>query len=512
MMAIYQHDDNRKRFVWLGVTIGLAILAKTAGLLLLVLVGGMMVWRYGRSPRQLLSNFSLILIPVILIAGWLLWRNWLLYGDVTAANRFIELAGGNRHYTIAQVLADLDRVALSAIAFFGWMTVQPPSWVYGLWGGVAVTAVFTVCYHILRHRTRPTFPFFLLAGWFLLVLAGWFQFMLRTSADQGRLLFPALLPLALGVGYGIGRWRWHTLVPIVTLATSLYCLLIVLPQAYAAPTIIAEVPADLCCLSADMGKGLELLAAKIGQETARPGEWLPVTLYWQAHSVPDQAPVEVVEFLGRDGASIGKLHTYHGGGRFPATLWPVAGIVVDEVWVQVASDAAVPTQATLYVNLLDGAAPIAAGTVKIAPAVWLDRAPPLAKLGDGVELIEAHLATETAVPGTAVSVHLRWQMTQDISQAFITFVHLGDPTQQPLAQADGVPLNGYYPTYLWGAGEVFDDEYVLIVPEGLADGRYPIQIGLYDPHSGVRLPLLQDGQRQPQDAYFVGWLEVQPDP
>jgi 4-amino-4-deoxy-L-arabinose transferase-like glycosyltransferase len=129
MMAIYQHDDNRKRFVWLGVTIGLAILAKTAGLLLLVLVGGMMVWRYGRSPRQLLTNLSLILIPVILIAGWLLWRNWLLYGDVTAANRFIELAGGNRHYTIAQVLADLDRVALSAIAFFGWMTVQPPSWV-----------------------------------------------------------------------------------------------------------------------------------------------------------------------------------------------------------------------------------------------------------------------------------------------------------------------------------------------------------------------------------------------
>jgi hypothetical protein len=73
-------------------------------------------------------------------------------------------------------------------------------------------------------------------------------------------------------------------------------------------------------------------------------------------------------------------------------------------------------------------------------------------------------------------------------------------------------LNGYYPTYLWGAGEVFDDEYVLIVPEGLADGRYPIQIGLYDPHSGVRLPLLQGGQRQPQDAYFVDWLEVQPDP
>jgi hypothetical protein len=78
-----------------------------------------------------------------------------------------------------------------------------------------------------------------------------------------------------------------------------------------------------------------------------------------------------------------------------------------------------------------------------------------------------------------------------------------------LAQADSVPLNGYYPTYLWASGEVFADEYELLVPEGLADGRYPIHIGLYDPTTGARLPLSQNNQRQPQDAYFVGWLEVQ---
>jgi hypothetical protein len=509
MIRIHQQGGSRQRFMLLGLTIGLAILAKASGLLLLVLLVGLLVWRDGRSPRQLLLNLGLSLGPSLLVAGWLLGRNWFLYGDITATNRFIELAGGDRYYTFSQVLADLDRVALSAVAFFGWMTVQPPGWVYWVWGGVLVTAVLTALHHLFRHKTSPTFPFFMLTGWCLLVGAGWFQFSLRTPADQGRLLFPALLPVALALAYGLGRYRWRKFVPVITLITTLYCLLVTIPQAYAPPPILTEVPADVCCLRAEMGQGLTLLAANIGSETAHPGDWLPITLYWQTQSVPDKAPVEVVEFLGRDGASIGKLHTYHGGGRFPATLWPVGSIVVDEVWVQVLSQAAVPTQSTLFVRLLDGPAPVAAGTVKIVPGEWPDMATPLAHLGEGIELVEAQLAPATAEPGTAATIHLRWQIRQDIDREYVTFVHLGEPTRQPLAQADGAPLNGYYPTYLWARGEVFGDEYELLVPEGLADGRYPIHIGLYDPTTGARLPLSQNNQRQPQDAYFVGWLEVQ---
>lgn len=509
MIRIHQQGGSRQRFMLLGLTIGLAILAKVSGLLLLVLLVGLLVWRDGRSPRRLLTNLSFSLGPSLLVAGWLLGRNWFLYGDITAANRFIELAGGDRYYTVSQVLADLDRVALSAVAFFGWMTVQPPGWVYWVWGGVLVTAVLTALHHLFRHKTSPTFPFFMLTGWCLLVGAGWFQFSLRTPADQGRLLFPVLLPVALALAYGLGRYRWRKFVPVITLITTLYCLLVTIPQAYAPPPILTEVPADVCCLRAEMGQGLTVLAANIGSEMVHPGDWLPITLYWQARSVPNKAPVEVVEFLGREGASIGKLHTYHGGGRLPATLWPVGSIVVDEVWVQVLSQAAVPTQATLFVRLLDGPAPVAAGTVKIVPGEWPDMATPLAQLGGGIELVEAQLAPATAEPGTTVTLHLRWQIRQDIGQEYITFVHLGDPTRQPLAQADGVPLNGYYPTNLWARGEVFGDEYELLVPEGLADGRYPIHIGLYDPTTGARLPLSQNNQRQPQDAYFVGWLEVQ---
>lgn len=91
---------------------------------------------------------------------------------------------------------------------------------------------------------------------------------------------------------------------------------------------------------------------------------------------------------------------------------------------------------------------------------------------------------------------------------YTTFVHLGDPTQPPLATGDAPPLQGHYPTRYWAAGEVIEDSYEIVLPADLAPGRYPVWLGLYN-ESG-RLPLTVDGQRQGNDAYLVGWLVVGP--
>src|SRR5690606_29981177 len=47
---------------------------------------------------------------------------------------------------------------------------------------------------------------FLLALWPLLVYAGLAVFMTHTEAAQGRLLFPAILPVALAVAWGLAGW------------------------------------------------------------------------------------------------------------------------------------------------------------------------------------------------------------------------------------------------------------------------------------------------------------------
>jgi hypothetical protein len=57
-------------------------------------------------------------------------------------------------------------------------------------------------------------------------------------------------------------------------------------------------------------------------------------------------------------------------------------------------------------------------------------------------------------------------------------------------------------------GEVIRDAYSLVVPEGLEEGHYPVWLGMYEPVSGIRLPLTVAGEGQPNQAYLVGWVTV----
>ena len=116
-------------------TIGLAALSKTAGLLLGVYAGVVLVWLAWRDDgwRALPRKLFWLVAPILLLAGWLWWRNWTLYGDLTAANQFVRLAGGDRGYTLWQVLGESDGLWKSLFAIFGWFNVRPPGWILPPW-------------------------------------------------------------------------------------------------------------------------------------------------------------------------------------------------------------------------------------------------------------------------------------------------------------------------------------------------------------------------------------------
>ena len=56
-----------------------------------------------------------------------------------------------------------------------------------------------------------------------------------------------------------------------------------------------------------------------------------------------------------------------------------------------------------------------------------------------------------------------------------------------MAQGDGPPVQGRYPTTAWAAGETFDDAHSLNLPATLPPGPYSLLVGLYDPVDGRRL-------------------------
>ncbi len=559
LLAMWYGGVSWRRLALLGITAGLAILSKTAGLLLLAYAAGfltLLAWRdhrhagRGALVKQWLWTVGPVVVIGVLIGGWLLWRNWQLYGDITATTAILQFFGGSRDYTLGQVLNESSGLWTSLFAVFGWFNVRPPGWVYVIWNGIVVVAlaglVLAAGRRLLsreqRHQVvaglgamlrrplawvdRPWFPAVMLGVWVVVVYAGLIRWMLQIHAGQGRLLFPALLPLALALAYGLSRYRWpgvYVIAPLLALATSVTSVGAVIPQAYARPAIVteAQIPATARRFDAAMGQGLRLVAAEVPAakgpaakgpaQEVKPGEWARLTLYWQADSVPEgagerEAPQFVVELFGRDLELAGKLQSYHGGGLYPASLWTEGEIVVDELGVRIDKQASAPARARIFVRLAEPDGSLEIGSIKIVPAEWPPASDEVLARIEGVELVKAELDQATAAPGQTVGVKLRWQVVEPPGRDLTTFVHLGDPASPPLAQGDSPPLGGDYPTGLWAAGEVIDDAYTLALPDDLAPGRYPVYIGLYDPTSGVRAALEVEGQRQAHDAFLAGWL------
>jgi hypothetical protein len=250
------------------------------------------------------------------------------------------------------------------------------------------------------------------------------------------------------------------------------------------------------------------VAAIVETETAAQGEWVWLTLYWQQEAVADEAPIFVLELFGQNETLLGKTQSYHGSGLLPAMLWPQNQIVVDRVAVRVDTAPDVPVQGRLNMKLEGEMSSVDAGFVKILPNAWPEAAgPPLAEVG-GVGLTSVNVSQTAVSPGQTILVTVQWQVIEPPGQNLTTFVHLGDQTNPPLAQGDSPPLNGSYPIQLWATGEVLNDSYQLTIPGDLPDGRYPLYLGFYAPDSGERPLVIIDGTAQPNNAYFVGWLDV----
>jgi len=150
----------------------------------------------------------------------------------------------------------------------------------------------------------------------------------------------------------------------------------------------------------------------------------------------------------------------------------------------------------------------------LQPGPYVDT-PPLAQLGanqivllnhDFAVLTEGYSAGlargETSVP---LSVHGRlqpadvllanvvWQPLHPLSQNLKVFVHLVDPAGNVIAQYDGHPQSGDYPTSQWLPGELIADSYPVIIPAD-APGPYQIYLGFYDEATLTRLPVPNDAE------------------
>ena len=85
---------------------------------------------------------------------------------------------------------------------------------------------------------------------------------------------------------------------------------------------------------------------------------------------------------------------------------------------------------------------------------------------------------------------LYWEAYARPSRDYTMFVHLLDRRKQMLAQADSPPMGGGYPTSLWDDGDVVIDQRRLLLDRMTEASDLAMLIGLYEPETGKRLPVV----------------------
>jgi len=89
-----------------------------------------------------------------------------------------------------------------------------------------------------------------------------------------------------------------------------------------------------------------------------------------------------------------------------------------------------------------------------------------------------------------ITLTLYWEARETPSADYQIFVHVLGAGPDPVAQGDGPPLAGDYPTTTWASGEVVADPHPVALPAGLLPGQYRLLVGMYDLETLARLARL----------------------
>ena len=282
--------------------------------------------------------------------------------------------------------------------------------------------------------------------------------------------------------------------------------------------------------SARIGREVELMGYQAGGRGAavrpevRPGETLPLTLYWRVLQGTDADYSFFSHLLDTDGRMWGQGDT----NKYWSQEWRPGDLVLGRYDIEV--DSKTPAgRYTIEVGVFDRQTGTRLGVSTGGEAKSLEAAkvaqltqPSLegagqamgTRFGDAIELRafgRAGAGQGLRLPsrvraGELLDISLFWRASGLIQEDYTVFLHLLDASGHMVAQADSQPQGGAFPTSFWDPDEVVADRLQLTVPANIPPGSYELRIGLYQLSTGRRLPV--SGVSALGDQAALGQLEV----
>ncbi|MCO6453625.1 MAG: glycosyltransferase family 39 protein [Caldilineales bacterium] len=111
---------------------------------------------------------------------------------------------------------------------------------------------------------------------------------------------------------------------------------------------------------------------------------------------------------------------------------------------------------------------------------------------DNIRWLGVDISPNSPQSGQPLRLTHYWQATGPIDRGYKVFNQLLDANDTVVAQKDGLPNLGAFPTDRWSPGQIMETTFVLALPPDLPSGEYRLVSGWYDENTGERLPR-QDG-------------------
>ena len=253
---------------------------------------------------------------------------------------------------------------------------------------------------------------------------------------------------------------------------------------------------------------LELLGFDCGPPAVRAGESLQVTLFWRAAEAPAVDYRSVVVIADEARTPLASFQREPLDGDHPTGRW-AKGDVCKDIFEQRVPPDLPAGKYGLRLQLLDpstgdalrvaetghDSVPIGSFEVLAGGRERRFETPSIEHVMDAsfdgkAILLGYDLEAPAIRAGETVSLTLYWQAASEMARSYTVFTHLLDSESRIFGQVDNPPVGGAYPTDLWAKGEVVADPYRIQVGQDAPPGSYVVEVGLYDPATGERLPVV----------------------
>jgi hypothetical protein len=519
-----------KQWLALGGSVGLAVAVKLSGFVLAAPVAFTIVWCVVKAQRMVYGEPSrpaaagdFNVLPLMLrwglwcVAGFLLSCGWLIVYYLLRFGNPLPLfqeahALGIRPIplSLAEILSRMPQTLTSYWGEFGHGVLFPVVVDQVMYVVVAICAIGVIIAFVKRQLPAELN---LCVVTFLAAFAAYIVWMRnQTGTENSRLLAPGFIAISTFVAAGLLAWmpeRWRTSgamgLAALSVAGGLAGLYLGLMPGYAMPVYLTDAQAAALPHggSAQYDNGIELVAANVNSKRLAPGDDLDVSVYWSATRPITDVYRVAVELRDEQDNVLGRISTLPLAGRYDTAQMEVGRVFKDDYRVPVSA-----TQRSLvrvYVGWYEHRPPnaishvVGSGAASAQVALVKVRGTAPAEQSPGV-VFTSTFGTLGALEGYSIQgddLTFFWRSRSAPTQDYTVFVHALDSAGQTIAQGDA-PMA--YPISLWDAGEqIVDAHHVAGLTQASA-----IQVGLYDPATGVRVNAYRpDGTAWPDNAVVI---------